>query len=129
MAKPDSTSASLTTSAMNIRQGPSHDRYATQTSAASPDAVMAEGKRYLPSPDSTKSGMVCNSPVSMGPVKKVDQGQSDRKGDVCKATMDQIANTGGPREQMSGQRNSRYYDESGKPFKSTSNSPDSDGGN
>jgi hypothetical protein len=38
------------------------------------------------------SSMSVSTPVAMGPVKKVDQGQSDRKGDVCKSSLDQIAN-------------------------------------
>jgi hypothetical protein len=35
------------------------------------------------------SSMSISSPVAMGPVKKVDQG---REGDVCKSSLDQIAN-------------------------------------
>jgi hypothetical protein len=38
------------------------------------------------------SSMSVSTPVAMGPVKKVDQGQSDRRGDVCKSSLDQIAN-------------------------------------
>lgn len=38
------------------------------------------------------SSMSVSTPVAMGPVKKADQGQSDRKGDVCKSSLDQIAN-------------------------------------
>jgi hypothetical protein len=43
--------------------------------------------------------------------------------------MDAFTNPGGPREQMSGQRDSKNYNEDGTAFKSTSNSPDSEAGN
>src|SRR5258707_9564889 len=108
---PPKVNASLTTSSMNVGQSPNHPRYATQTDAKSG----AAGKEYLPASDSTNSGMSCGSPVSQGPVKKV---VDSRGSDPVKAAMDQIANAGGPREQMRGQRNSRHYDESGKAFKS-----------
>jgi hypothetical protein len=135
---PPKANASLTTSSMNVQQSPNHPRYATQTDAKSPADEMALGKAYLPASDSTKSGMVCGSPVAQGPVKKVDQadirfGQKEPNvgsvGDVVKACMDSIANTGGPRAQMRGQRDSKNYNENGKAFDRTSNSPDSDAGN
>lgn len=86
---------------------------------------MSKGQK-LPT-DSTS--MSVSTPVAMGPVKKVDQGQSDNRDDICKSSMGAIKNASGPRTQMRGQRDSRNYNENGKSFKSTSNSPDSDAGN
>lgn len=78
---------SCTTTGINC-----HDYEIIRTQKDAEPNAASEGKRYLPASHSTKTGMVCSSPVSMGPVKKVDQGQSDRKGDVCKSSLDQIAN-------------------------------------
>lgn len=115
---------SCTTTGLNCR-----DHEVTRTQKDAEPNAANEGKRYLPASDSTKTGMVCSSPVSMGPVKKVDFGQADNKGDICKSSMGAIKNASGPRTQMRGQRDSRNYIENGKSFKSTSNSPDSDAGN
>lgn len=135
---PPKANASLTTSSMNVGQSPNHPRYAIQTDAKSDAAEMALGKKYLPTDGTTNTGLACSAPVSQGPVKKVDQadirfGQKKPNvgsvGDVVKASMDQTANAGGPRQQMRGQQNSRNYQENGRAFESTSNSPDSDSGN
>jgi hypothetical protein len=63
--------------------------------------------------------------------KDLKSGADHRGGspDTVKASIDQIANNGGPRSQMKGQRNSKNYNENGKAFRSTNNSPDSDSGN
>lgn len=54
---------------------------------------------------------------------KVDLGKRtptvDKVTDVVKATMDKLSNPPHPREQMRGQRNSKYYDENGKAFRSS----------
>jgi len=57
-------------------------------------------------------------------------GSTGQVNDVADKTLIAIANNGGPREQMSGQRNSKHYDENGKAFRSwTGNLADSDMGN
>lgn len=124
---------SCTTTGINC-----HDHEVTRTQKDAEPNAASQGKRYLPASDSTKSGMVCSSPVSLGPVKTVDatdirfdsrEANVDSVGDVVKSSMDAIKNASGPRTQMPGQRDSRNYNENGKTFKSTSNSPDSDTGN
>jgi hypothetical protein len=82
------------------------------------------------------SGFACSASVLPITVKKTDfkdlkTGADYRPGspDTVKSSMDQIADNGGPRSQMKGQRNSKNYSENGKAFRSTSNSPDSDSGN
>ena len=130
---------SLTTSSMNVQQSPNHSRFAILTPPKSDEAEMALGRTYLPTDGTTNTGMaVSGGAVSQAVAKRVDQadvrfGQKEPNvgsvGDVVKASMDQIASTGGPRQQMRGQQNSRNYNENGKAFKSTSNSPDSNSGN
>jgi hypothetical protein len=68
-------------------------------------------------------------PVDRKTITGSTPGDSRSSGDSAKAAIDQIKNPPSPREQMRGQKNSRNYNENGKGFKSTSNSPDSDAGN
>lgn len=42
--------------------------------------------------DNMQAAFTLSSPVAMGPVKKVDQGQSDRNGDTTRESVDEIAN-------------------------------------
>jgi len=72
-----------------------------------------------------------NFQVAGGPsisVKKVDQAKVeigkrtplvDTRPDPVKASMDEIANSPAPREQMHGQRDSKNYNENGKAFRSS----------
>jgi hypothetical protein len=85
----------------------------------------------------TKDGgsFTATSQVTVGPIKPVDSktlGGSypgDHRVPAAPVNMDAFTNPGGPREQMSGQRDSKNYNEDGTAFKSTSNSPDSEAGN
>jgi hypothetical protein len=57
-------------------------------------------------------------------------GSVDAVGDVARKTLDDLANLPQPRKQMTGQRNSKHYDENGKAFKTfPGNLTDSDQGN
>jgi hypothetical protein len=100
-------------------------------------ATLAAASPARLTPDAGKTPYTVGSQVSVGPIKPVDRktitgsypGDSRSSGDTAKAAMDVIANNGGPREQMKGQQDSRNYNENGRAFQSTSNSPDSDAGN
>jgi hypothetical protein len=81
------------------------------------------------------SGMNVQTQVPATTAKDVDStvicgSHKSASDDVSKNfSTDAFKNQGGPRVQQPGQRNSKFYDENGKAFKSTSNSPDSDAGN
>ena len=100
-------------------------------------ATLAAASPAKLTPDAGTSPYTVGSQVNVGPIKPVDRktiqgsypGDSRSSGDSAKAAMDAIANNGGPRTQMHGQQDSRNYNENGKAFQSTSNSPDSDAGN
>jgi hypothetical protein len=93
--------------------------------------------RLAPAVGSTgiNSGMNVQTQVPATTAKDVDStvicgSHKSGSDDVSKNfSTDQFKNQGGPRSQMSGQQNSRNYNENGKAFKSTGNATDSDAGN
>jgi hypothetical protein len=93
----------------------------TKATRSNPD-LSSMGEASQPTPIVVK-------PVDRKTITGSYPGDSRSSGDSAKAAMDSIANPPAPREQMRGQQNSRNYNENGKGFKSTSNSPDSDAGN
>ncbi len=73
-------------------------------------------------------------PVTVQPVDRKTitgstPGDFRKAGDSAKPAMDRITNPPGPREQMAGQQNSKFYREDGKSFQSTTPGIDSDAGN
>jgi len=61
--------------------------------------------------------------------KATKSGSTGSVGDVAKATVDKLASNARPRKQMSGQQNSKHYNEDGTAFRSTPTGLDSDAGN
>jgi hypothetical protein len=131
-----SRNTSATTSSMNISDTPAARAAIGREIPDSPASLSAASLARLTT-DPATSPYTTTSQVVVGPIRPVDRktvtgsypGDSRSSGDTAKAAMDQIANVGGPRTQMKGQQDSRNYNENGKTFKSTSNSPDSDSGN
>jgi hypothetical protein len=127
---------SSTTSSMNVADTPATRAQIGREIPDSPASLAAVAPAKLTT-DPATSPYTVGSQVTVGPIKPVDRktitgsypGDSRSSGDTAKATMDAIANPPAPRSQMRGQQDSRNYNENGKAFQSTSNSPDSDQGN
>lgn len=81
----------------------------------------------------TTSGMSLNSPVVVGPIKPVDRRTlaGSTPGDFRSGNLDRVKlpTNPGPREQMAGQQNSKFYNENGTSFQSNDSDADSDAGN
>lgn len=132
-----SNSTSSTTSSMNIADTPASRTPIGREIPDSPAALAAQAPAKLAPASGTQAVLPGsqNSQMTAVTVKRVDctvlQGSgSTSSDDVSKNfSTDQFKNASGPRTQMQGQQDSRNYNENGKAFKSTSNSPDSDAGN
>jgi hypothetical protein len=130
------SNTSSTTSSMNVADTPAARAQIGREIPDSPASLAAVAPAKLTT-DPASSPYTVGSQITVGPIRPVDRktitgsypGDSRSSGDTAKASMDAIANNGGPREQMKGQQDSRNYNENGKAFKSTSNSPDSEAGN
>jgi hypothetical protein len=53
-----------------------------------------------PASNSQKDGFAVSSQVVVGPIKKVDRGQSDQVGDLAKSSLFQSVDNGGPRRSV-----------------------------
>lgn len=130
------SNTSSTTTSLNVVDTPAARAAIGRPIMDSPAALSAASPARL-TPDSGTSPYTVGSQVAVGPIKPVDRktitgsypGDSRSSGDSVAGPMDAIKNPPAPREQMRGQQDSRNYNESGKAFQSTSNSPDSDAGN
>ena len=128
---------SSTTTSMNIADTPASRTPVGREIPDSPATLAAQAPaRLTPAAvDAGGMGGCQNSQVPTLTVKRVDatviQGSGSTSSDDVsgKFSTDQFKSQGGPRQQVAGSRDSRNYDENGKAFKSTSNSPDSDAGN
>jgi hypothetical protein len=133
-------SPSSTTTSMNVNDSPAVRTAIGREIADTPAALAAVAPaRLAPAVGSTgiNSGMNTQTqvPASAVVIRDVDStvitgSHKSASDDVSKNfSTDAFKNQGGPRSQMPGQQNSRNYNENGRAFKSTSNSPDSDAGN
>jgi hypothetical protein len=125
---------SATTTGLQVHDT-ERNRVALQNSADA-NAPSEGTKPVAPNADAAGNCYTVGSQVTVGTIKPVDRktitgstpGDFRKGGDSVKDAMDGIANPPSPRQQMRGQQDGRNYNESGKAFQSTSNSPDSDAG-